>query len=166
MLSVYLKWEIEPLRQNRQWTRAKNSKSGKDITSRILPGSIMKTVFTVIAFVFACSLMLSEFTQEAEGIGFIIEIAKKKKTPSSSNSGGRRNKNTKLKHQLRHLLAALKKSQKRERTLRKWIQKVSFLIWLIFSYLKSVWRLDCNYAFSIEVYILFSQKFRQAMFGS
>lgn len=91
----------------------------------------MKTVFTVIAFVFACSLMLSEFTQEAEGIGFIIEIGrrKKKKTSSSSNSGGKRNRNIKLKRQLRHLLTALKKSQRKERRLRKWIQKVSsFLI--------------------------------------
>lgn len=151
--SGYLKRETEPL-----YLRTSDSESEDRIKNFTRNFTIMKTVITVVAFIFACSLLLSEFTQEAEGIGFIIEIAnpnKKKASSSTSNSGGRRkrNKNRVLKHKFRQVLTSLKKSQKRERMLRRLIRKVSLLVdynALVDSELR------------IEVYNLLSQTFRQA----
>lgn len=105
--------------------------------------SKMKTIFTFVAFVFACSLLLASF-EEVESVGFIIEIGrppakrtsyrKSNKVKKNLSKSKRSHGNRMLKHQMKKVMRSLKKAQQREAILRRMLQSVSLIVDLRFSH--------------------------------
>ena len=91
----------------------------------------MKSIFTFLAFLLACSVLLSTI-EETEGVGFILEIAR----PSRSNrtkKNVRKKKDTNskkfnrhLKHQMKKVLKSIRKTRHNEAVLRRMLYTVSF----------------------------------------
>lgn len=92
----------------------------------------MKSIFTFVAFLLFCSLLLSTF-EEAQGIGFITELIRPTRSSKSSKRSMKRNKvqkgkryNRQLKHQIKRVVRSLKKAQHREAILQRMLHTVSY----------------------------------------
>ena len=92
----------------------------------------MKSIFTFLAFILACSILLSSF-EEAEGVGYILELTRptRKSRSSSKNGKGKRNlkqskkANRQLKRQMKKVMRSLRKTQQKEAILRRMLHTVS-----------------------------------------
>ena len=116
------------------------TKRARDITCRCIYPTyitlVMNSTLTLLAFVLACSILLSSF-QEAQGVGYVYDMLKtdsKSTTSGGKKSSAGKNQSRKnvasqrqLKRQLKHVANALRKAEKRERMVRKTIQRVSVL---------------------------------------
>ncbi|CAB3990989.1 Hypothetical predicted protein [Paramuricea clavata] len=80
----------------------------------------MKSIFTFLAFVLVCSILLSSF-EEAEGVGFITEWTRPSRSGRSSKKSNGKSKNLKrqLKHQMKKVMRSLRKARQSEAILRR-----------------------------------------------
>jgi hypothetical protein len=83
----------------------------------------MKSIFTFLAFLLVCSILLSSF-EEAEGVGFIIEMTRPSRSKGKSK-GKRKNLKRQLKHQMKKVMRSLRKARQSEAILRRMLHTVS-----------------------------------------
>ena len=116
----------------------------------------MKSIFTFLAFILACSILLSSF-EEAEGVGYILELTRptRKSRSSSKNGKGKRNlkqskkANRQLKRQMKKVMRSLRKTQQKEAILRRMLHTVSLYKRTFFkigicTFMKKIKQLDCG----------------------